>query len=378
MPEFQPSGVKEDFRKWQGLDGAVRGAKTEAEQAAASAALAAFLGEFPARWEGKEIPAPEAFMYAHLLQKCRLYPQAVVEVRRWIEVAPEDSVNYANAHLALIACLALSGDFPGAEAVLKEAWEGALKGREMDCRGAEEAIANAAMAAGNLELAANHYETLAVAGPGDVEDAILGVDCRLRLGKADEAVRLADRAAAAIKEGRAAERAKVLQQQVALVGKPSPGFSAARWWKGVGGPVTAESMKGKVTVVFSWNMKAAWAKWFFERLNRMVKDYAGRPVLFVGVSRLARFDPVNMCTDAELTDEKELVFYDMWTQQYEVACPLAVGAFQDTALVDAWAAHIVPAYVVVGKDGVVSYVRSGKNEEHFAALRGMVDRALER
>jgi tetratricopeptide (TPR) repeat protein len=378
MPEFTPSGMKDDFKKWQELDGAVRNSKKEDEQTAATKALEDFLKEFPGRWEGKEVPAPEAFMYAHLLQKCKMYPQAINQVKRWIDVAPDDSVNYPNAYLALITCLALTGDYSGAESTLKEASETILKGRDLDRRGAEEAIANAMLMAGQLEPAANHFETLATTGFGDVDDAVLGVDCWLRLGRVDEALRFATRSSDFIKEGRAADRAKQLLKQVSIVGKPAAGFGGAKWWQGTGGPVTAENLKGKVTVVFTWNMKSNLNKWFFERLNLLIKDYADKPFQVVGISRLANFDPINMCTKKDMTEEDELKFYEMWCQQYGITYPLAVGAKDDDALVDAWAGYVVPYFVVVGKDGVVSYMRTGKSPEHYAALREMVDKALKK
>jgi AhpC/TSA family protein len=378
MPEFTPSGIAEDFKKWQELDSAVRHSTKEDEQDAAKKALDDFLKEFPARWEGKDVPPPEAYKYAVLLQKCRLYPQAINQVRRWIEVAPDDNVNYVNAHLCMIQCLASSGDFAGAENELNAIRETILKGRDMDRRGAEESIANSMLLGGQLEGAANHFDTIATGGMGDAENAILGVDCYLRLGKVADANRLATRMVEIVQGGHSADRVKWLQQQVALVGKPAPGFEGAKWWKGTGGPVTAENLKGKVTVVFVWNMKSSWNKWFFERLNAMVKDYAGKPFQVVGISRLARFDPRKMATKADMTDEEELELYDLWAQQYGNDYPLAVGGKDDEALVNAWAAYVVPSYIVIGKDGIISYVRTGKNPEHFIALREMVDKALAR
>jgi len=79
-----------------------------------------------------------------------------------------------------------------------------------------------------------------------------------------------------------------------------------------------------------------------------------------------------------MSDDEELAFYDRWGEQYGVTYPLAVGAYGDPALIDAWVAHVVPCIVIVGKDGVVTYVRTGKEEEHFAILKEMVEQALGR
>jgi hypothetical protein len=96
----------------------------------------------------------------------------------------------------------------------------------------------------------------------------------------------------------------------------------------------------------------------------------------VGVSRLARFDAINMGTKKEMTDEEELKFYEMWTQQYGITYPLAVDGYESEALIGAWEATVVPFFVVVGKDGNVFGVASGKDEERIAAVRDLVEQAL--
>ncbi|NUN51672.1 MAG: TlpA family protein disulfide reductase [Planctomycetaceae bacterium] len=143
------------------------------------------------------------------------------------------------------------------------------------------------------------------------------------------------------------------------------------------GHLSLEDLRGKVVVVFSWNMQAQWAKWFFERLRRLHDDYAPRGVVVVGISRLHRFDPVRMEVDESMSEEAELMFYDAWTREYGVDHPLAVGD-RDGILMAAWAARVVPMFVVVGKDGNVAYVRTGKEEEHFGILREVLDRELAR
>jgi tetratricopeptide (TPR) repeat protein len=375
MPEFTPSGIKDQWKKMAELKSAKKYAKKLDEQAAAAKALADWLKDFPPQWKDREIPAPEGYFAALIWQECAAYPEAIAQARRFLEVAPPDNVNYANCTTLLITCLALSGDYDGAEEEIKKAVETAFKDRESDRRVTEETLALAQMRGGRLEDAARHFEYMATASYGDVEAAIHGVDCWLRVGKLDEAVRLAQRAADTIKEGRHGERAKSLLQQVGLVGKPAPSFAAAKWWKGSGGPVTDEMLKGHVTVVFVWNMKSQLMSWMFERLNKVVEETADKGVQFVGISRLARFDPLKMATMKQGTDEDELQFYDMWATQYKVTYPLAVGGYEDDALINAWAAHNVPYFVVVGKDGKVFYMRSGKEEEHMMALRDMILKA---
>ena len=210
----------------------------------------------------------------------------------------------------------------------------------------------------------------------DFDAAKMAADCYLRLGRLDDARRLAAKMTDLVKEGKNAAFAKWLVQQLDLIGKPAPGFKDAKWWKGAGAPVADADFQGKVTVVFTWNMKSAWNEFFFERLNQMVKDYADKPFQVVGISRLARFDATINATKADMTDDDELLRYDMWKEQYNVAYPLAVDGYESEALMGAWAGHTVPFFVVVGKDGKVASVRSGKNEEHFAALRELVEKEL--
>jgi tetratricopeptide (TPR) repeat protein len=376
FPEFTPSGMKEESAKFKELKSAVRYSKVVEEKAAAQKALDEFIATFPGAWENREVPAPEALMYASILQECKQYPRAVTQVKRWLEVAPDDNINWTNAHSLLITCLAQAGEYDSAEAELKSAYDNAYKNRDADRKGVEETIAVAMYKAGKLELAAHHFEVLATTGFGDQESGIYAVDCWLRLGKPDEAKKIAERAADFIKEGKAGERMKQLKAQVALVGKPAPGFTTAKYWKGSGGPITNDGFKGKVTVVFSWNMQKQWNSWFFKRLTELASAYQGGEFQLVGVSRLAKFDATKMAVKQELTEEDELNFYEMWCAQYGVTYPLAIGGYNDEALMDAWAAHVVPSYAVVGKDGVVTYIRTGKEEEHFAVLKEMVDRAM--
>ena len=376
MPEFTPSGMKEESAKYKELKAAVKHSKVVEEKAAAQKALDEFVANFPGAWGNREVPAPEALMYALILDECKQYPQAVTQAKRWLAVAPDDNINWTNAHTLLITCLAKAGEYDAAEAELKAVYDTAYKNRDADRKGVEESIAVAMYKAGKLEMAARHFEVLATTGFGDQESGIYAVDCWLRLGRPDEAKRVADRASEFIKEGKAAERMKQLKAHVAMVGKPAPGFTTAKWWKGSGGPVTADNLKGKVTVVFSWNMQKQWNTWFFKRLNELVGAYPGGEVQLVGVSRLAKFDASKMATKADMTEEEELNLYDMWAAQYGVTYPLAIGGFGEDALIDAWGAHVVPSYTVVGKDGTIVYVRSGKEEEHFAILKEMVDRAM--
>ena len=376
MPEFTPSGMKEESAKFRDIKAKVKSSRVVEEKAAAQKELDEFVANFPAAWASREVPAPEALMYASILQECKQYPQAVTQVKRWIEVAPDDNINWTNAHSLLITCLAQAGEYDAAEAELKAVYDTAYKNRDADRKGVEETIAVAMYKAGKLEMAARHFEVLATTGFGDQESGIYAVDCWLRLGKPDEARRVAERAADFIKEGKAAERMKQLKAQVAMVGKPAPGFTTAKWWKGSGGPITADNLKGKVTVVFSWNMQKQWNKWFFERLHALANNYQGGDFQLVGVSRLAKFDATKMATRADMSEEDELNLYDMWCAQYGVTYPLAVGGYNEDALIDAWAAHVVPSYSVIGKDGTVVYIRSGKEEEHFAILKEMVDRAM--
>lgn len=377
MPEFTPSGMKEEFKRWQELDSAVRNSTKNDEKEAAQKAHDEWLKEFPARWEGKDVPAPEAYMYAILLGKCKLHPMAAAQIRRFIEVAPEDNINYANAHVALIKDLALSGEFGQAETELKNILETVLKGRDNDRRAAEESLAAALLKAGKVEESANYYEKLAVAGVGDVNNAVLCVENYLRAGKAGEAQRVAARVAELTgKEGRQGERANQLVKQVNLVGKPAPSFAAAKWWKGSGGPVTEENFKGKVTLVYGWNMKSNLIGWFEQRLLKTVGEINSPNLQIIGVSRLARFDPTKMATKKEMTDEEELNFYDLWAQQHGLNFPLAVGGYEEDPLIDAWASYSVPYYVLVGKDGVVFSVGFGKDEERFVILKGILEKAL--
>ena len=376
MPEFTPSGIKEDFKKLKEAKEAVKASKAKEEQEAAKTALEALKTELVTKWSGREVPAPEAHYYANILNDAGKFAEAVVECRRWLEVAPDDNLNYTSTTTLLINCLAASGDYDGAQAELKATSETVYKNKEQARADVLTTIAMNQMKHKKLEMAFENFETCMTTNMGDMESAIYAVEIAQRLGKPAEAVRIGQKAADFVKEGRQAERAKHLHQGTQLLGKAAPGFAAAKWWKGVGGPVTADMMKNRVTVVFSWNMKSAWNKFFFDRMHALLKDTADKGVQLVGISRLARFDALKMGTRKDMTDDEELAFYDMWKDQYGVTYPFAVDGYESEELINAWAAHTVPFIVIVGKDGNVFAVMSGKDEERIASVRELVDMAI--
>jgi len=377
MPEFTPSGIKEDYKKWKEAKDAVKHARVKEEKAAAEQAQAALKTDLEPKWSGRDVPAPEAHYLATLLSDFGKYSEAATQCRRWLDVAPDDNPNYVHTTTLLISCLASAGDYDGAQRELKANKDTTYRNKEQQYADVQTTIALIMLKNGKLELALENFESCLTANVGDLEAGMLAIEIAQRLGKPQEAVRIAQKAADHFTgEGRSADRAKQLLQEVQLIGKPAPGFAAAKWWQGVGGPVTPEMLKGKVTVVFSWNMKSAWNTYFFERLHGMLKDYAERGMQLVGISRLAHFDPLKMGTKKDMTDDEELKFFEMWTQQYGVTYPLAVDGFESEALMGAWAAHTVPFYAVVGRDGNVFGVAFGKDEERIQGLRQIVDLAL--
>jgi hypothetical protein len=377
MPEFTPSGVKDDFRKMKELKDAVKHSRVKEEQEAARKSLETLKEELAAKWAGREVPAPEAHYLAMILHDCGKCSEAVLQARRWLEVAPDDNPNYVHMTTQLIGCLAESGDYDGAMRELKETEETTYKNRDQQRADLVGTIALTMLKNGRMEPALELFENRMTLNMGDIESAQLAVEIAQLLGKPAEAVRIAQKAADFFPaDGKPGKRAVQLLAGVKLIGKPAPGFKAARWWQGVGGPVTDEMLKGKVTVVFSWNMQSAWNKYLFERLNTLLTELAPKGLQIVGISRLARFDAVNMGTKKELTDEEELKFYEMWTQQYGVTYPFAVDGYESDALMNAWEATVVPFFVVVGKDGNVFGVASGKDEERIAALKSIVELAL--
>jgi hypothetical protein len=372
-----PPRMKEEYRQLADLEEALRAARDAGSQTAARSARDAFLREAVARWEGAEIPAEEACYAALLLRQARRYPEASREATRFLESAPETHRYYARVHACRILSLAEAGDFEGAGAVFDGVASSVFASRPEERRGVEESLGNLLVAGGRLAEGAARLGRIA-GETGNPHVAVQAVDALLRLERNAEARDLARRVAAIAAEGPDAVRAAVLVRQTDLVGKPAPGFAAAKWWKGTGAPLADADLRGGVTVAFVWNMKAAWNVHFFERLGRMIREFEGRPVRFVGLSRLARFDAFAGGARPGMTVEEELRQYDAWTEQYAVACPLAVDAFGSDALLGPWAGAVVPAWVVAGKDGNVCYVRTGKDEAHFAILREMVERALAR
>jgi tetratricopeptide (TPR) repeat protein len=376
MPEFTPSGIKDDFKKLKELKDAVKHARVKEEKEAAGKALEDFKAEVSAKWTGREVPAPEAHYLANILKELEKHAEAVTQARRWLEVAPDDNVNYTGTTTLLIGCLAESGDYEGAMRELKATADTVYKNKDQQRAELVGTIALTMLKHGKLEMALETFENRMTANMGDIESAILAVETAQRLGKPQEAVRLAQKAADFFTEGRHALRAQQLLESAKLIGQPAPGFAGAKWWEGSRAPFTPEMFKGKVTVIFAWNMQSAWNTYYFERLHAMLKDTAEKGVQLVGISRLARFDPLKMGTKKELTDEEELKFYEMWTNQYGVTYPLAVDGYESEALMKAWGAHTVPYFCIVGKDGNVAAIGFGKDEERFVALRHLVDLAL--
>ena len=377
MPKYDKSGILEEIKKWQDLRGAVKYAKTKEEKAAAEQAVADFQKAAVEKWGAKGVPAPEGY-YLGILHDAAGDPvKAVLETRRYLDVAPEDHVNAPHALTLIIKCQSAQEDFDGAEATLAKGLAGTFQFKQAERAGAEATLAAALVKAGRFESAARHYEAVAALGTGDPESVIFAADCLQRIGRAPDGAALARKSVDLFKDqAKNADRMKLLARSCELVGQPAPGFEGARHWKGVGGPVVPEGLQGQVTVVFAWKMESRWIKQFFQRINQLHSDFADRGVQVIGISRLWKYDPSQGGTVADMTDERELEFYDMWAREYSVNYPLAVGAYGDESLMDAWAARVVPSEIVVGKDGKVAYTRVGKEEEHFAALRQMIEKEL--
>ncbi|MHC4922614.1 MAG: hypothetical protein ACYTG4_00835 [Planctomycetota bacterium] len=376
MPEYTKSGVLKDVKQWQELKGKVRYARKREEKEAAQKELDDFIKSSSDSWSAKGVPDQEGY-YLGILQHAAGNPSdAAKSIGKYLGIAPDDHVNYANATGLQIQALAEAGEFNAAETALAKAKTGALETKPQNQVNAQAAIATFMMKAEKFEGAARHFGEIAFLGNGNPTFAILGADCWQRAGRAGDAVGLARKGVSHF-EGNEKGKKRMMQLVDAcdLVGKPAPGFANAKWWKGRGGPLSDEALKGNVTVVFSWNMQARWIKWFFKRVSDLNSDYSGRGLQIVGISRLARFDAVNGGTVPDLTDDQELEFYDLWESQYGVSYPLAVGQYGNSALMDDWACNVIPAMVLVGKDGLVKYTRTGKEEEHFDALRTMIDKA---
>src|SRR5262245_51068056 len=70
MPEFTPSGIKEDYKKVNELKTeGIKHAKTADQRTANQKAMADLLAELCAKWADKKVPEPEALMYAFILKE---------------------------------------------------------------------------------------------------------------------------------------------------------------------------------------------------------------------------------------------------------------------------------------------------------------------
>jgi len=378
-PEYTPSGIKEDFKQWKDAKSAVAKARLEDEKTQAEQALKQLTDDLVAKWAAREVPAMEALYYATILKGAEKNIEAAAQYRRYLGVGDPTSGNYMSCTVGVIGCLAEAGDFDGAMQVLEKAKDTTFKDHEMDLKSAHTTIAMNMMMQGKLAEAARSFESAMTTGPGDDVSAIHSVDCYQRIGKPDDAMRVAQKAVDFFKEGKQAERMALLLQATKMVGRPAPDFTGAAHWRGEGGPVTRDMMAGHVTVVFSWNMSAQWMRFFFKRVNAMAEELAPKGVIFVGISRLAKFDANKMITKEDMTDEDELLYYDAWVREYGVKYPLAIGPYGDPgeAFMNTWSATVIPAFTVIGKDGKVFYTRTGKNDEEVDAVKEMVEKALQ-
>lgn len=376
MPKDYPkSGIKEDYAKLKEAESAAKYAKKDAKEAA-EAALEALVKELVDKYSTKEVHGAECHYLALLMDKANRPGEAMAAAKRYVEVARgTDSKNFEGMVYLVLKSQAAMGDLDGAEIELSKAQTGDLASKS-DLVGATAVfIAKAAEAKGDFAQAARMWEVAMVQGAGDPEAAIFGTDCLQRAGNMESAVRLAKKAV----EGFASnpknqDRMKDLLAAVELVGQDAPGFPGAKHWKGTGGPIDTAALKGTVTVIFSWNLQMRTAKQFFHNLNKVQGDYSDRGLQVVGISRIEKYDPIQDGTIADMTEETELAFYDTWEQQFGTRCAFAIAGHEDFTLVNAWAASRVPGLIVVGKNGKVAYTRTGYLEEHFDALRQMIDR----
>jgi thiol-disulfide isomerase/thioredoxin len=114
-------------------------------------------------------------------------------------------------------------------------------------------------------------------------------------------------------------------------------------------------LKGKVVVLNFWFIGCAPCRVEMPALNKLVKEYAGKDVVFVGIA-----------TDEE-KDLREFVkksqfLYNIVASGGAIAAKYGVNAF--------------PSHVVIGKDGRISSQSTGGSEEIDKDLRIRINRAL--
>jgi hypothetical protein len=346
-------------------------------------AIARWLAEVRARTPAAEVPISEGLIYAEALRLAGLSREAEAEDRRYLAWAPKESNERVMACWVLVLSLVEGGDADGAERELDAAPAKMPKSTSWPPRAMVRAVADGLAAAGRFERAALRYASLREGHPLDVDDVARAAECWLRLGRSEEAGKLASEAVAALQKASSPktrellDRALLLSRQVALVGQPAPGFGPARWWKGAGGPVGDDALRGSLTVVAGWDMAGEARGSGLEGLDALSRDYGPKGVRVVGISRLARFNPCRKVADPDMTEEDELGFYDALARDRRISFPLAIGAYGDDSLLDSWGVTAAPLLLLVGKDGKIAYVRGGTSGPDLAALRAMIDRVLD-
>jgi len=163
-----------------------------------------------------------------------------------------------------------------------------------------------------------------------------------------------------------------------LIGRPAPPFDAERWVRG--GPLTLETLRGKVILLEFWTATRAASVASFPRLNALHEEFHDRGLEIVGVTRLsgATWNPATK--RAELfahnpTIETEVALLEALTEHHQLRYPTFLVPAK-TGFYEACGVSLVPHSIVIDRQGKIRLTQRVPDEAGVRVIRETIEKLL--